>query len=174
MTNKLKKFEWSLQPLSVCLKFVGIPIRFSNKSKPTTSRFMIVSLVTILGCCIIAANVIINGPRGIEVVRLKWMENIQNYQSPFLYFKENPFGIIKLVKIIYDMIFFCYVPFIHATFLISILFDGSWKKLILILEKINREMKLSEEFHRNCRKQCLMVLFVYIILVSRLKGLIFR
>ena len=87
------------------------------------------------------------------------MEARHYYDSPFQYLKQNPFAIVKLFAIIADMAFFCYVPFIHVTFIVMVLFDPNWKKLVTILSKIQREMKLDNEFHRKCRKICFLALF---------------
>ena len=91
------------------------------------------------------------------------MEEVQNYESPYTYFKFHTYGLIKLVRVISEMILFCYVPFIHVIFIFSVLFDPNWKKLIGILEKIQTEMKLDEEFHRACRRQCFMAHFLLIV-----------
>ena len=148
--EKVKQFQWSLNPLVISMNGVGFFLNFSEKPLSRKTRAMIF----LLGCCIILANFIINGPRGIEISNLEWMEDVKNYESPFAYFKKNPFGIVRLVRNISDMIFFCYVPFIHVVFILTVLFDCNWKKLIFFLEKIQRKMKLDEEFHRRVRRHC--------------------
>ena len=152
--DEQKQFQWSLKPLTVCMKFVGIPLSFSRSPKSKSSAKCIVIFLAI-----VTANLTINGPRGVEIVQLDFMNNVQNFDSPFLYFKENPQGLIKLVKVISEMIFFCYVPIIHVAFLVTVLFDPNWKKLIGLLEKIQTEMKLDEKFHQKCRRQCYLALF---------------
>ena len=155
-------FDWSLKPLVIFFKFFGFPLNFSN-SRPTNQpkiRILKIAVPIVFGLCLVTANLVVNGPRGIEIFRLKFMEDVKNFDSPYVYFKTNPFGIVKLVKIISEMIFFCYVPFIHVTFIASILFDRNWKKLVGIFKEIQNEMKLSEEFYRNCRRKCYMALFL--------------
>ena len=153
-------FDWSLYPLSVCLLFVGFPLKWSAKKQKKLTGISLVLLVAI-----VSANLLINGPRGIEMGRFKFMEKIhengirQFKDSPFLFLKYNPFAIVKLVGIIADMAFFCYVPFVHVTFFAMILLNPNWKKLIGLLEKIQRDMKLDEEFHRKCRRMCVVALF---------------
>ena len=119
--------------------------------------------VSIFGCCIVGANFILNGQRGIEMDQLDFMKEVYNFDSPFLYFQKNPHGLIRLVKIISEMILFCYVPFIHVIFIGTVLFDPKRKKLIDLLEKIQRKVKLDEEFHRNCRRHCIAALMSLLI-----------
>ena len=157
-----KDFNSSLKPLSTFFQFVGIPLNWfakKKKKKPTVKILTFIILVAI-----VTANLFFNGPRGIEIGRFKFMEKIYTEEvrykdSPFLYLKFNPFGIVKLVGIIADMAFFCYVPFIHVAFVAMILLNPNWKKLIGLLDKIQREMKLDEEFHRKCRQICFVALF---------------
>ena len=149
-----KTFDFSLNPLKTCLQFAGIPLNWSAKKKTNTVVKTLVLLVAI-----ITANLFTNGPRGIEISRFEFMEQREKYDSSFIYLKINPYGIIKLVTIISDMAFFCYVPFIHVTFVATVLFDPNWKKLIGLLDKIQRELKLDEKFHRKCRRICFVALF---------------
>ena len=157
------EFQWSLKPLSTCLKFVGVPLNFSStKINAGSVKFVVIFVV------IVMANLSINGPRGVEVIQLDFMKQVRNFDSPHLYFKANPFGLIKLVRVISGMIFFCYVPVIHFAFMTTVLCHPSWKKLIVLLEKIQMEMKLDEKFHKKCRRQCYLAL-VYLLVVSRLE-----
>ena len=149
--KKMNNFDFSLKPLTICLKFLGIPLNFTKKG---TSAKIIAILVSLFGCCIIGANFDLNSQRGIEIDQLDFMKKVQEFDSPYLYFEKNSFGLIKLIKTISEMIFFCYVPFIHAVFIVTILFDPNWKKLIGLLEKIQREIKLDKEFHRKCQRHC--------------------
>ena len=158
--NQINSFHWSLRPLEFFLKCVGIPLSLSKKG--IWPKMMIATF----GLCIIGANFAFNGQRGIEIDQLDFMKEVQNFDSPFLYFKKNSFGLIKLVKLVSEMIFFCYVPFIHVVFMLTVLFDPNWKKLIILLEKIQRKMKLDEEFHRKCRRLCFAAL-ISLFIVSK-------
>ena len=142
-----KDFDWSLSPLSICLQFSGIPLNWSTKKNRWPKKLFPFCLIL----AIIVTNVIINGPRGIEISRFKFMEVVYDdkFESPFVYLKENPFAIVKLVTIIADMAFFCYVPFIHVTFVAMVLFDPSWKRMIETLDKIQRVVSLNEEFYKK-------------------------
>ena len=156
-----KDFNSSLKPLSMILQFAGIPLSWSNKKikkNPIVKIFTTAVLVAI-----VSANLFFNGSRGIEIRRLIFLENREYYNSSYTYLKKNQFAIVKLVGIISDMAFFCYVPFIHVTFVAMIIFDPNWKKLICLLDKIQREMKLDEEFHRKCRRICFVALFQFSI-----------
>ena len=154
-------FLWSLEPLTKSLHCLGIPLTFRNG--PPHKVFIV--LVSLLGCGIILANLVINGPRCFESGSFKWMDDIQNFDSPFTYFERNPFGIVKLLKIISDMVFFLYVPFMHTAFVATLLFDQNWKKLLVILEKIRHEMKLNDEFYKKCRRQCYWGIFILILVL---------
>ena len=158
------RFQWSLKPLTVGLIFVGIPLNvlLTKRSK------LFSSIVALLGSVIVSSNFFFNGSRGIEMAQLKFMEDTKLFESSFVYFRFNSFGLIKLVKVISEMIFFCYVPIIHIAFMLSVLFDPNWKKLISLLDKIQMEMKLDEEFHGKCRRQCFMILFMLFIAVSKM------
>ena len=158
---KEKDFSWSLKPLTTFLQFAGIPLTFSSTNK---KKLTIIALFFLLA--IVSANLFFNGPRGIEISRFQFLERRDDYESSFTYLKENQFAIVKLVGIIADMAFFCYVPFIHVSFVAMILFDPNWKKLIGLLDKIQREMKLDEEFYRKCRRICMVSLF-QLAVVSR-------
>ena len=96
--QQITTFYWSLKPLTFCLGFVGIPINFSDKK---LRRKVIILLIAF---SIILANLIFNGPRVFEPGCLKWMEDIEKFESPYTYFKTNSFGIVKLVKIISNML----------------------------------------------------------------------
>ena len=157
--EKVKQFQWSLNPLVLSMNGVGFFLNFSEKPLSRNTRAMIF----LLGCCIILANFIINGPRGIEISNLEWMEDVKNYESPFAYFKKNPFGIVRLVRNISDMIFFCYVPIIHFAFMATTLLDPNWKQLMLFIQVIQQKMKLSEEFYQKCRRQCYVGLFLLLV-----------
>ena len=150
-------FQWSFQPLTFCLKFLGIPFNFSDKKTPRKALVF----VPLLCCCIILANFIINSPRVFEPGCLNWMKEIDNFESPFTYFKANPFGIIRLLKLISNMIFFCYVPFLHLTFVIMVLFGNDWgENMMFILQKIQQYIKPSKEFHRKLRKRCFVAMLL--------------
>ena len=162
----MNDFDWSLKPLMTSLNFLGIPMNFTKNGD---SPKIITLFVAIFGCCIVGANFFLNGQRGIEIDQLDFMKEVYNFESPFLYFEKNPHGLIKLVKLISEMIFFCYVPFIHAIFMLTVLFDANFKKLIGLLEKIQRKMKLDEEFHRKCRRHCFAALISLSIVSLKIK-----
>ena len=163
MDNNIKSFDWSLKPLTIFLKFLGIPLNFTKEG---ASHKIVAIFVSFFGLCIIGSNFAFNSQRGIEIDQLDFMKEVQNFESPFLYFKKNPHGLIKLVKLISEMIFFCYVPFIHAVFILVVLLDPNWKKLIGLLEKVQKKMKLDEEFHRKCRRHCFAA-FISLFVVSK-------
>ena len=154
----LSGFQSSFSPLTVSLRIFGIPFSIPNSTNKSSHKIII--LVALLGCCIIVGNGVFNGPRGIDVGRLNWMKMIQKYESPYAYFKDYPFGLIALVKVISDMVFFLYVPIIHLTFIIMVLWSTRWKGMALLFEEILEKFELNEGFYRKCRKLCFSALFL--------------
>ena len=151
--------------MTICLKFLGIPLSFIKKGDSSK----IVVIMSLFGCCIIGANFVLNGQRGLEIDQLEFMKEVQNFDSPYTYFKKNPYGLIKLIKYISEMIFFCYVPFIHVVFMLTILLDPNWRKLIGLLDKIQRKMKLDDEFYRKVRWHCQAALISLFLVSKKIK-----
>ena len=92
-----ENFSWSLNPLSTCLQFAGIPLKWSTKKENKSTIKALIFLVAI-----VTANFVINGPRGIEISRFEFMEEREFHSSSFTYLKLYPFAIVKLVGIIAD------------------------------------------------------------------------
>ena len=160
MADNNQHFQWSFKPLVFSLRLVGIPFNVSDDRKPYRT---VLILVPLFGFGIILANLLINGPRGFESGSLKWMNDIQNFNSSYTYLKINSFGIVKLVKIISNNIFFCYVPFLHLTFVLMLLFGRNWDELMFTLHKIEEKMKLNKEFYSKLHKRCIGALFLLIV-----------
>ena len=162
----MKGFEWSLKPLAFCTKiFVGYPFRISNKN---TSKTIFRSLIIyLLGFVIFVSNLLINGPRGINVNNFNWMRKRLDYTSPYIFFREFPDAMLQFVVDATTIIFFVTVPTIHFIFIITVTFSQKWTDLLSVLQEIQNEMKLDEEFHRKCRRYCifaLLLLFLVIII----------
>ena len=156
------KFQWSLKPLLFVSKCVGLPLRWPSFSRNRPSFVAAIHLLLILIVCLIVlgANAFINRKRLIDFTDLKErLENISAFESPFVYFKANPHGLIVLINEMLDKFFFAAVPFIHLIFLITIAMTRNWTGLLNILEK----MKLDAQLHRKCRKHCIAATLVLLM-----------
>ena len=134
--KKKNSLGWSLKPTELIARFaVGAPIEFNGKTfKPNYLIFLIFGLFNFL------SNLLINGPRTINVSNFDWMKETQKYDSPFLYFKKRPDAILQLVMDVTSICFFVAIPLIHLIFLITILWSYNWKHLIFQLRSIHHEM----------------------------------
>ena len=144
-------FNWSLKLLTWITRFsVGTSIDFTN-NKRRCIRFS----VFCIGCFILLANILINGPRGINIAKFKWMEKIQHFESPFGYFKENPDDLLQFVIDIATIALFVAVSLIQIIFLVATYLSHNWILLASNLLIIKKEMNTSLEFQRNCRNRCI-------------------
>ena len=150
-------FEWSFKPYFLCAKFfIGAPLGLNiNK---TESFF-----VFLLGCFILLLNLVINGPRGIDVTKFEWMENIQFFYNGWLYFERFPDALLQFVTDVTFALFFISISLIPFVFLILVLLSRRWANLAKHLKKMHNEMNLSVEFYQKCRRRCLLVLFIIVL-----------
>lgn len=160
--NLKESFQWSLKPLLFSLKFIGVYL-----DGPISNRLSFMRIILPMFCIfVLVSNVLINGPQGFGMAHLKEKLNgLGKYDSPFIFFKSSPYALVILVKDIMCKFFFAAVPVIHLVFLATQLLTRKWTELWVILEKIQQKMKLDEIFHRKCRKQCFLAVFL-LVLVS--------
>ena len=159
MENRKNWFDWSLKPLIFCTQiFVGYPLNFSNKntSKAIFSNF----IIYLLGFVIFVSNLLINGPRGINVNNFNWMRKRLDYTSPYIFFREFPDAMLQFVVDATTIIFFVTVPLIHLIFIITVICSQKWADLLSVLQEIQNKMKLDEEFHRKIRRYCIFALLL--------------
>ena len=161
--EKQNSFNWNLKLVEWIARFtIGAPI---GLNKSIYSSLPIFLIVLFLGCFIFFANLLINGPRGINISNFEWMKETQKFESSFLYFKMYPDAILQFVMDFTNTCFFLAIPLIHIVFLITILWSHKWKDLVFKLKLIQQEMKLSDKFHKKCR-QCSIVALLIGILVQ--------
>ena len=161
-------FAWSLKPLDFITRaFVGIPLNFYNHKICIRSRLC----CFLFGCFIFLVNLIINGPRGINVAKFDWMEKRKEYRSPYIFFKDHPDALLQFVIDTTSITFFVTVSLIHLVFLMgTILWNNSrWQDLVGILKEIQIKMNLSEGFYRKCRRRCMVALAVFILVRNNFK-----
>ena len=154
-----RNFDWSLKPILWSMKILaGAPIGIVRaKSKRSLAASFIIIL---LGFAIHISNICINGPRVLNPNRFFWMKEIQNFDSPFSFFRDFPDALLQFVIDITTVVFFFTIPVIHLFFFFTTLLSRKWIDLASALKKIQNEMKLSKEFHRKCRKLCFIALYL--------------
>ena len=154
--QKSFNFDWSFKLLSYFTRFcIGIKVDVSNRSATRTRPFFY-----LIGCFILLTHLSINGPRGIDMEKFKWMEKTKEYENGWQYFSAHPDGIIQFVNDSTKVIFFIAVPLVHLIFLATILLSKRWLTLTAALQKIEKEMKLSKTFYQKCRTHCYLSLFL--------------
>ena len=157
----IKKF--SISPLKLLLyvtKIAGIPI-YLTKTPKISSVF-----VSILGIFIFGSNIVINGPRGINLNNFKWMKKIQHFDSPMEFFKKEPDAMLQFVVDSTTICFFITGSVIHIIFIGTILLSQKWKNLAHGLKAIQKEMNLSEALFRNFQKLCMLHCSVLILVYN--------
>ena len=160
MEGNKNSFGWSLKPLEWIMRLtVGASIYFPNIKRSPIS----LSLVFLIGCFILLSNLLINGPRGINIQNFDWMKRIQNFENHFLYFKEYPDDILQFVMDVISICFFIVLPSIQIIFLLTRNYWSSFTRLITLLIKIKNEMKLSSQFYEKCRKRSIIALLTLIL-----------
>ena len=161
-------FNWSLKPLLFVTNLVGLPLVGSAKKIGRLSNFVRLLVVSCLGCFILLTNIFING-RHRFIIFEKTTEIFakkEKYESGFGFFKDNPHGLIVVVRETLVKWFFISVPLIHIAFLGMLLFTKNWVELWSILIKIQRKMNLGDRFHCKCRKHCVAVI-ILLLMVSK-------
>ena len=171
-----KTFQWSLKPLIIVTRLVGIPLE-GPVTGSKCHRFFSIRLLSlvILSCFVLGLNLVINGH-----ARLYDFSFIQKkigdpgaFDSPFTYFKANPQGLIVLVKeLIMKWLFAC-VPLVHLGFLVTLVFTREWNRLWGILQKIVNNMKLDEAFWKKCRNHGL-VAALFLLMASNYSIIILK
>ena len=160
--KKKNTFKWSLKPLLIITKFTaGIPLHFTpaHSKKSIAIRLM----VTLIGFLISFSNLLINGPRGINKGKFSWMNVIQNYESPYLLFKENPELMLEFVIDVTSICFFIAVPLIQFVFFMTVVWSKNWTRLVSSIKIIQKEMNLSKQFYKKCRTRCLVAILILIL-----------
>ena len=140
--------------------FVGVPFNFRNDKIHAKYHLGIFTF----GFLIFLSNLLLNGPRGINIARFDWMNRKEGYRSPFIFIKDNPDAMLQLVVDSTSIMFFVSVLLIHLIFLLETIFwNRTWKELVCSLNYIQNKMNFSENFYRKCRRQCLLALLILLV-----------
>ena len=161
-----KKFEWSLKPLEIITRFfVGVTLNFSN-----TTSVSVRLILLVFGCFIIISNFLVNGPRSLKINSFEWMEEIQNFESPYLFFPEFPDALLQFVVDVTFTMLWATISLIHIIFLLMVTMSEKWTFLIQSLKEIeNSDMQFGKVFYRKCRKHYFIAIVVFILVSSILK-----
>ena len=159
-------FEWSLKPVLICTKFLGI--RFPANSNGFIYLASIIARS--LACLVFIFNLLVNG------------QMVVYYFKNFSFFDESAVNVTELLEemetksernlirnqafVTCFTIFICfsYVPLIHLYFMsTSIFYPRLWGDLWARLQSIQRELDLDGIFHRRCRKTCCAVSLLFLL-----------
>ena len=157
--EKNDSFEWSLKPLELITRVsVGSAVFIKKIISSVAQRW----ICLLFGCIILLANILINGPRVIDISKFHSFEEIEKFDGWTAYFDKHPDGLIQFVLDISSMSIFAATFLIPIIFLVTALFSNTWSQLILTLSFIEIEMNLGAQFHKKIRNCCI---FVFIILI---------
>ena len=153
-------FDWSLKPLTLWMRFnLGCNLNVSKRTNNAV-RFT----VPLLGFFYFFFNLVVNGPCGLFSESAKFDETKKNRI-------ENQFGINLMTKREIVLLFsdvikfstFLSVSLIHLIFMSNVFLTSCWNDFWSILQRIQRKMKLDEEFHRKVRRHCLVGILLLIL-----------
>ena len=160
----MAKFEWSLRPLTVCMTIV-LGLNLDIDKKPSIAiRF----LVPVLGVFVILCSLAINGPCAFQLNQKSQSFGSdlgEDYESAFQVVNIDTNSLLRIVSYVCRFGFFLAAPLVHLTFMANVLLTRNWRDLIETLRQIQKEAKLSKEFHLKCRRQCFVFIFL-LFLVS--------
>ena len=160
-----RELEWSFKPLTFVMRFVaGVPLHFTKNKPSITIRL----LILLIGIFVLLFNAIINGPRGFGITRFCWMCNIGDYESPFLYFKDNPDAVLQFSVDVSFILIFVAVPLIHLVFMVTVLLSKNWTNMVASLKEIENKMEPSPQFYRKLRLYCLVALLHMILVLFQM------
>ena len=161
--NKIK-FEWSLRPFIVCMKFIlGLNLNTTKRHNK-----LVHFVVPAFGLFVIICNLAVNGQcgifsfykykRGMDAVSINKGE-----EALFANELKEKDAIMLLIKDFCRLPIFLSTPIIHLVFIANVLLSKNWTKLWSDLKIIQKKLKLGEEFHQKCRQYCLVALLLLIL-----------
>ena len=153
-------FSWSLKPTDWIARF---PIWSPLISINTTSK-SVSCIFIFVGFCTWLANILINGPRGINITNFAWMNEIKKYENPLLFFKQHADAVLQFFMDVTSICFFVSIPLIQLNFPVFIhLLSNQFKNLVFQLLSIQNEFNLSETFQKTCRQRSVVALLIGIL-----------
>ena len=185
-----KKVEWSLKPILVCMKFLGIQL------PPHANLFSMAIFARVFSCIVFLANLLFNGQMvlycfyivqsGFQPTDLpkSTMENNQTinsfneptdyppYPDPYLAFEKYSQA-QTIANYFIISICFTFVPLIHLYFLSTVFFTRLWEDFWTRCILIQRNFNLSTIFYQKCHKRCFTAIFILILVIISLQKLDF-
>ena len=157
---KRNTFDWSLKPLMFAMRLViGCNLKDAKRENVVVRFF-----VPALGLFYIIAHFIVNGPCALfsETAYFNSFKVVEN---------ENPLAIIPIdredvLHFVFDSVkltTFSLTLLIHLIFMANLLLTKKWNYLWKILQKIQTQMKLDDEFHKKLRRRCLVAFSIFIL-----------
>jgi len=141
-------FEWSLNPITIWAALMGFDLGLYPKGRlPTIRRFLILAL----GFVLFLSNLWVN----VEALGYAYWVRL---------FKRNASDPVIFIKVMSaftaDGILFTGLPLLFFAFS---LFGSRWNQVRKQIFYIQKWAKLSEAFHRECRKECYIALFLLFV-----------
>lgn len=138
------RFEWSLKPILLWMKLLGIKLDTS-----TQTSYWVYLMILITSCSVLLHNSLVNFVSLITNFSIFWGVKFSATSKVDLIYNSSA----RLV----DLIFLVGIP-VAFTFFTRMC--GHWKNLWENLVQIQEEMNLSLHFHQRCRKHCYLALFL--------------
>ena len=156
--DRRRTFDGSLKPLLICLNLLGIRI-------PRDSSITIAVITRFFGLLIFLSNLLINS----LIFRGYLYSVFQSYIPEFhgdVYKFAKSNGYSLLCTLMLTLIIFFSAPLIHFYLIITAFFTRCWGNLWMHLQRVEREMNLSDEFHRRCRIRCYLAFTLFLVTVN--------
>ena len=166
-------FQWSLKPLLIVMKAIGMNLDLSNprsaKDGRRIRRVIGQSFVLAIGFGLLASNLVINCMSIRQDLKIKviFAENNQKLSFKIFHFHPNGGEIPRnqymyqffagpLIEHLSQVVLVCGNHF--SFFILALIVTNKWKNLWNTLMTIQQEMELSDLFYRKCRQRCLITL----------------
>lgn len=156
--------EWSLKPITILMVICGIPASYSTHRlfKFLFHIVVILSLtINILSNINSIMNILSFWIENVMYPRFEGVKSWDNTQNAYMV----PRRLMDIFSKLLDKIFTIMVPFLFA---VNYYFTGKWDNIWTCIQKIEREIVLSDNFKRQCKRQCIFItvilfLFTFIL-----------
>lgn len=155
------KLNFSLNPLIICLKFAGIDMLFCTQRSVKANL-----LFYTLSAAIFFMNLITNGPRFLYLIRFDFFKAAHYCEeSSWVCLEKNPAFLVKFSFDLAGILLTCYIPVIHFAFFIMTTVLPFWRNISSTINTIQLDMVLDKRFYKTCRKKCLLVTFLLVLVI---------
>jgi len=149
---------WSLKPIVVCLKLCGLPAHGTE-----TRHFLIRLVLNIIVCLSLFINISCN---------IKYMIDYCSYLSQSMaYMRQSgirkgdyqiPYFTLNYLNTILKNIYALGIPLLFA---VEFYITGKWQEIWKCIKIIDQEIKLPKAFYRQCRKCCIITIFISFMVI---------